>query len=431
MTPESVGLIGIIAVVFLLMTGMWIGVVMALVGFLGYAYLAGLQPAFGVIAKIPFSTIADFPMSCVPLFILMGQIIFETGMGTDLFYSANKWIGQVRGGLCMAVTIACALFGAVTGLPAPSAITMSKVAFPEMKKYGYDESLSIGSIAAAALLAAMIPPSVPFIIYGILTENSVGKLYMAGILPGILLAVLFIGVIWVITFYKPELAPAKAKTTFIEKIVSMKYIWPVLVLFLLMLGGIYGGFFTPTEAGAISAAGATLIGIVLKRLTLKKFLNAVLDTTLMTGMAFLLIMGAFILMKFLAISKLPAMISIMVADLHVSRTVIFIGLVILYLILGCFLDIMSAVILTLPIVYPLITSLNYDPIWFGVIVVLLVQAGLITPPVGLDVFTVSGASGIPVGIIFKGASYFLIGLIICLVILYIFPEIALFLPNRM
>jgi tripartite ATP-independent transporter DctM subunit len=300
-----------------------------------------------------------------------------------------------------------------------------------MKKYGYDESLSIGSIAAAALLAALIPPSVPFIIYGILTENSIGKLYMAGILPGILLALLFIGVIWVITFLKPESAPAKAKTTFIEKIVSLKYIWPVLVLFLLMLGGIYGGFFTPTEAGAIGAAGATLIGIVLKRLTPKKFLNAVLDTTLMTGMAFLLIMGAFILMKFLAISKLPAAISIMVADLHVSRTVIFGGLVILYLILGCFLDIMSAVILTLPIVYPLMTSLNYDPIWFGVVVVLLVQAGLITPPVGLDVFTVSGASGIPVGTIFKGASYFLIGLVLCLVIIYIFPEIALFLPKRM
>lgn len=431
MSPEIIGVIGLAVLIALLFAGMWIGAAMAMVGFLGYAAIRGIESAFGVVAQIPFSTVADYPLIAVPMFIFMGVIIFRSGVGADLYYTAYKWVGQLRGGLAMATVLACALFAAITGVSGPAIVTMGKVAVPEMRKHNYDDKLATGSIACAGTLAFLIPPSVAFIIYGILTENSIGKLFMAGVLPGILLASLFVLTIVIITARDPKAGPAGPKTSFIDKIVSLKGIWPTVLLFILVLGGIYGGIFTPTEAGAVGAFGAIVITVAYRRLNFRKFLDSLLEAGQTTAFVFLLIIGAFILMKFLAISKLPFLLGDTIAGLPVPPMVIFAAIVILYIILGMFLDIISAVILTIPIIYPLSLSLGFDPLWFGVVLVILIEMGLVTPPVGLDVFILSGAIDVPLFTIFRGVLPFLVAMIICIVLLAVFPQIALWLPGTM
>ena len=431
MSPEIIGVIGLIVLVVLLLARMWIGAAMALVGFLGYALIRGFESAFGVVSQIPFSTVADYPLIAVPLFIFMGVIIFQSGVGADLYETAYKWVGQLRGGLAVATVLACALFGAITGVSGPAIVTMGKVAVPEMRKYNYDDKLATGSIVSAGTLAFLIPPSVAFIIYGILTENSIGKLFMAGILPGVILTSLFVLTIVLITARDPKAGPAGPKTSVREKIVSLKLTWPTVLLILLLLGGIYTGFFTPTQAGAVGAFGAIVITTAYRRLNLRKFLDSLLEAGQTTSFVFLLIIGAFILMKFLAISKLPFLLGDTIAGLPVPTMVIFAAIVILYIILGMFLDIISAVILTIPIIYPLSLSLGFDPIWFGVVLVILIEMGLVTPPVGLDVFILSGAIDVPLFTIFRGVLPFLVAMIICIILLAAFPQIALFIPSTM
>jgi tripartite ATP-independent transporter DctM subunit len=431
MTPETVGIIGLVLLIVLLFARMWIGAAMAMVGFLGYAYIMGIKPAFGVVAQIPFSTIAWYPMSTVPLFIFMGVVLFNSGVGTSLYDTAYKWVGQLRGGLAMSTVLACALFAAITGVSAPAIVTMGKVAVPEMRKRSYDDKLATGSIACAGTLAFLIPPSMAFIIYGILTEQSIGLLFMAGLLPGILLASLFVATIMIITARRPGAGPAGPRSSFKEKIVSLKGTWHTLLLFLLVLGGIYGGVFTPTEAGAIGAFGAIVITALSRRLTIKGLFSSLLEAGQTTAMVFLLIIGAYILMKFLAVSKLPFMLSETIAGVPLPRMAIFAGIILLYVILGMFLDIFSAVIITIPVIYPMILALGFDPIWFGVVVVIVIEMGLVTPPVGLDVFILSGAIDVPLFTIFRGVLPFLVAMIICIVLLAIFPQIALFLPSTM
>lgn len=431
MTPETVGIIGLIALILLLFARMWIGAAMALVGFVGYAYIISLNSAYAVVAQIPFSTVAWYPMSTVPLFILMGVIIFNSGVGTSLYETAYKWIGQLRGGLAMATVLACALFAAITGVSAPALVTMGKVAVPEMRKRNYDDKLATGSIACSGTLAFLIPPSMAFIIYGIITEQSIGLLFMAGLLPGALLISLFIITIVIITRIRPESGPAGPKTGFWEKIVSLKGTWHVILLFLLVLGGIYGGIFTPTEAGAIGAFGAIVITFICRRLTIKLLMESMLEAGQTTAMVFLLIIGAYILMKFLAVSRLPFYLSETVATIPLPPLAIFAGIIALYIVLGMFLDIFSAVIITIPVIYPTVLALGFDPIWFGVVVVIVIQMGLVTPPVGMDVFVLSGAIDVPLFTIFRGVMPFLVAMVICIVLLIIFPQIALFIPSTM
>jgi C4-dicarboxylate transporter DctM subunit len=431
MSPEIVGVIGLAVLLILLFSGMWIGAAMAMVGFFGYAYIVGIQPAFGMVSQIPFTTMAWYPLTCVPLFVFMGIVIFHSRVGEDLYKTAYTLVGQLRGGLAMATVIACALFAAITGVSAPALATLGKVAVPEMKKRKYDEKLALGSLVCAGTMAFLIPPSVAFIIYGILTETSIAKLFIAGFLPGILLSALFISTIALITARNPKAGPAGPKTSFIEKIVSLKYTWPVMVLFIVVLGGIYGGVFTPTEGGAIGAFGALVISIAMGRLNFKKFLIALLEGGQTTAFIMLLIIGAYLLMKFLAVSKLTLLLGETVANLPVPPMAIFAAIAILYIILGMFLDIVSAVILTIPVLYPVVLTVGFDPIWYGVMVVILIEMGLVTPPVGMDAFILSGVTGIPLGIIFRGAVPFLVAVIVCLIILAIFPQIALFLPNTM
>ena len=431
MSPETVGIIGLIILVILLFARMWIGAAMAMVGFLGFAYIMGIKPAFGVVAQIPFTTVAWYPMSTIPLFIFMGVILFNAGVGAALYDTAYKWVGQLRGGLAMSTVVACALFAAITGVSAPAIVTMGKVAVPEMRKYNYDDKLATGAIASAGTLAFLIPPSMAFIIYGILTEQSVGVLFMAGFVPGILLAFLLMSTIAIITARRPKAGPAGPKTSFRTKIVSLKGTWHTILLFLLVLGGIYGGIFTPTEAGAIGAFGAIVITAVSRRLTIKGLLDSLLEAGQTTAFIFLLIIGAYILMKFLAVSRLPFVLSETVAGLHLPRIIILAGILLLYVILGMFLDIFAAVIMTIPVIYPLILALGFDPIWFGVLVVVVIEMGLVTPPVGLDVFILSGAIDVPLFTIFRGVLPFLVAMIICIILLILFPQIALFLPSTM
>ena len=431
MSPEIVGLIGLIVLLILLFSGMWIGAAMAMVGFLGYAYIVGIKPAFAMVSQIPFTTMAWYPLTCVPLFVFMGIVIFHSGVGEDLYKTAYTLVGQLRGGLAMATVIACALFAAITGVSAPALATLGKVAVPEMKKRKYDEKLALGSLVCAGTMAFLIPPSVAFIIYGILTETSIARLFIAGFLPGILLTALFVATIAIITARNPKAGPAGPKTSFKEKVVSLKLTWPVVVLFLVVLGGIYGGVFTPTEGGAIGAFGALVISIGMGRLNFKKFLAALLEGGQTTAFIMLLIIGAYILMKFLAVSKLTILLGATVANLPVPPMAIFAAIAILYIILGMFLDIVSAVILTIPVLYPVVLTIGLDPIWYGVMVVILIEMGLVTPPVGMDAFILSGVTGIPLSTIFRGAIPFLVAAIICIIILAIFPQIALFLPSTM
>lgn len=431
MSPEIIGVIGLIVLLILLFSGMWIGAAMATIGFVGYAVIVGIQPAFAMVSQIPFTTMAWYPLTCVPLFVFMGIVIFHSGVGEDLYKTAYTLVGQLRGGLAMATVIACALFAAITGVSAPALATLGKVAVPEMKKRKYDEKLALGSLVCAGTMAFLIPPSVAFIIYGILTETSIARLFIAGFLPGILLTALFLATIAIITARNPKAGPAGPKTSFKEKVVSLRLTWPVVVLFLVVLGGIYGGVFTPTEGGAIGAFGALVISIAMGRLNFKKFLAALLEGGQTTAFIMLLIIGAYILMKFLAVSKLTILLGETVANLPVPPMAIFAAIAILYIILGMFLDIVSAVILTIPVLYPVVLTIGLDPIWYGVMVVILIEMGLVTPPVGMDAFILSGVTGIPLSTIFRGAIPFLVAAIICIIILAIFPQIALFLPSTM
>ena len=431
MSPEIIGVIGLIVLLIMLFAGMWIGAAMATVGFLGYAIIIGFGPAYGMVSQIPFTTMAWYPLTCVPLFIFMGVVIFQSGVGKDLYTTAYTLVGQLRGGLAMATVIACALFAAITGVSSPALATLGKVAVPEMKKYKYDEKLALGSLACAGTTAFLIPPSVAFIIYGILTETSIARLFMAGFLPGALLTGLFIATIVIITTVNPDAGPAGPKTTFKEKVVSLKYTWPMVVLFLLVLGGIYGGVFTPTEAGAIGAFGALVVSVFMRRLTFRKFFDAVLEAGQTTAFIMLLIIGAYILMKFLAVSKLTILLGTTVANLPVPPMAVFGAIMVLYIILGMFLDIMSAVILTIPVLFPVVIHLGFDPLWYGVMLVILIEMGLVTPPVGMDAFVLSGVTGIPLVTIFRGVAPFLVAAVVCIILLAIFPQIALFLPSTM
>lgn len=431
MSAELIGILGICAVVFLLLARMWIGLCMALVGFFGLMVLIGMEGALGVFGTVPYKYVAFYPMSAIPLFIFMAMLISNTGIGASLFGTAHKWLGQLRGGLAMASVVASGGLAAIMGDSVAEVVTMGKVAVPEMKKYHYDAQLATGCVAAGGTLGILIPPSLGFILYGILTEQSIGALFMAGILPGILLTFLFMAAIWIITTRNPEAGPPGPKTSFKEKILSLKGTWHVLVLFILIIGGIYGGIFTPTEAGAVGAFGAIVISMVSRRLTFNIFINALVESTKITSMIMLLVVGAFILMKFLAISRLPFMLAGTIGGLNFPPFVIFGGIIVLYILLGMFLDIFSAIVLTIPVIFPLIINMGFDPIWFGVIMVLVMEMGLITPPVGLNVFALAGVTGIPLHTIFRGVLPFLAAMILCIVLITIFPQIALFLPGLM
>jgi tripartite ATP-independent transporter DctM subunit len=431
MSAELIGILGLILLMVLLIARMWIGLAMAMVGFFGLLMLKGMDSAFGVLGTVPYKYVAFYPMSAIPLFIFMAMVISNTGIATSLFNTAHTWLGQLRGGLAMASVLASGGLAAIMGDSVAEVVTMSQVAVPEMKKHRYDTKLATGCVAAGGTLGILIPPSLGFILYGILTEESIGLLFMAGIIPGILLTLLFILTIWIMTAMDPEAAPAGHKTSFREKIVSLKGIWHMVLLFIIIIGGIYGGIFTPTEAGGVGAFGAVMISLVSGRLTIKILFNSLMEATKITAMIMLLVVGAFTLMKFLAMSKLPFFLADTIGGWAMPRYVIFAGIILMYIFLGMFLDIFAAIVLTIPVIFPLVTQMGFDPIWFGVVMVLVMEMGLITPPVGLNVFALSGVTGIPLHIVFRGVLPFVLAMILCILLLILFPQLALFIPSMM
>ena len=431
MSPELVGIIGLIVLIVLMFLRMWIGAAMAVAGFLGFAYLTGFDRALVMAAQTPYNTIAMYAFAAVPMFVLMGSLVSNTGIGADLYNSAYKCFGQFRGGLALATIVACAMFAAICGSSSAETLTIGKVALPEMKKFQYSDTLATGSIASGGTMGILIPPSIGFLLYGLLTEQSVGYLFMAGILPGVLLSFLFILVIIIWTRINPRSGPAGPRVPFKEKVFSLKNTWATVVLFILVLGGIYRGIFTPTEAGAIGAFGAIIITVASRRLTGKNLINSILETATTTAIILIIMAGAYIFMKFLTVSKLPFEMANFIKGIGLSTYMVWAVIIIIYLILGMFLDIMSAMVLTVPLIYPVILALGFDPIWFGVEVVLLMELGLITPPVGMNVFIMSSVTDVKMGTIFKGVWPFVGAMMACIIILTIFPDIALFIPRHM
>lgn len=431
MSPETIGLIGVILLVVLLFSGMYIAAVMALLGFVGILCIRGLEQAFAIAGSAAFQFIADYSFTVAPMFMLMGNIIAQTDIGSDLYYSMHKWFGQLRGGLAMATTAASGLFAAIVGDSMSGIIVFSKVSFPEMKKYEYSDALSTGTIAAGATLGILIPPSMGFVIYGLLTEQSVAKLFMAGIIPGVLLVIFYAVTIAIWCRLKPLAGPKGAKSPFRDKIVATRKIWAALVLFLVVMGGIYAGVFTPTEGGAVGAFGAIIISIVGRKFTFKSFLNVIIETGLMTAMFILIMSGAPIFMRFMAISQLPFWLGEVITGLQVSPVIIMIGIIVMYVALGTALPAIMVLILTMPIIYPLILALGFDPIWFGVICVRMAEMGDLSPPEGLGVFVLSGLTGVSVWTVFKGVIPFLIADCFNVALLVAVPSIALFLPSKM
>ncbi len=432
MSPEVVGIIGVIMILVLLAFRMYIGSAMGLIGLIGIILLRGITPANSIAGFIPFQNISAYSMTVIPMFAFMGVIISETEIGTDLFQTANKWIGHVRGGLASASIVACGLLGAIIGSSTISTIVMGKIALPEMRKNGYDDLLSTGTIAAGSPLAIIIPPSMPFVLYGILTEQSIGKLFISGVLPGVLMMIAYVAVIAVMCRVKPKLAPAEVQSFSLkEKLLSLKSTWAMLALVVLVLGGIYGGFFTPTESGAIGALGALIIGMVKRKINLKVFMRCVKQAAYLSGMILYLLAGTFIFNSFITMSNLPELITSFVTGLAVPVFVVLLAIGVMYLILGCFLPEYPMMVLTVPLLFPAIMNLGVDPIWFGLFVVLLMALGSISPPIGLTVFILGGITGVSVNKIFRGVMPFLVVTIVIIVLIVIFPSLATFLPSLM
>jgi len=431
-SPTVIGLIGVAALFILIFLRMPVGFVMAAVGFVGFGSVVSFDAAMSIIAKDLFSVFGSYSLTVIPLFVLMGQLAYHSGISKRLFNAAYKFIGHWPGGLAIATIGACAAFAAICGSTNATAATMGAATLPEMKRYNYKPELATGVVAAGGSLGILIPPSVIFIVYGILTEQSIGRLFMAGILPGLILILLFIIAIIIWTRMRPELGPKGPTFSARERLSSLSGLIETLLLFVLIMGGLFLGIFTPTEAGAIGAFGTLVLALVGRNLTMKGFMTALFETTRMSCMILVIVAGATIFGHFLAVTRIPFDIAQGVSEIQLPRWAIMLIILAVYLVGGCIIDSLALIMLTIPIFYPVILFLEYDPIWFGVIIVLVTQIGVITPPVGINVYVVSGvARDVPLDVIFKGVLPFLAALIIGTLLLIPFPQIALFLPNLM
>lgn len=432
MSPPLIGALGTVILLIVMLFGMPIGFTMALVGFAGFSYLINLRAGVDLLETIPYRTVAAYPMSLIPMFILMGEIAACAGIITGLYNTAQKWLGHLPGGLAIATVGACAGFAAICGSAVAPAALFSKISLPEMKKSRYDSGLASGIIAAGGTLGILIPPSIAFVIYGILTAQSIGKLFIAGILPGLLLTAVLMLTILILCRLRPDLGPPAAKASWKVKLISLKGIWETAILFILVLGGIYFGVFTPTEGGGIGAAGTIFIALIKRQLNWTKFTAALRSTLESTAMIFILLIGAYVFGALIARSELPLIMAQLAQESNLNPYIILSFIIIFYLIMGCISDIISTTVLTIPIFYPIVVNLGFDPIWFGVIFTLMNQIGMITPPIGLNVFIIQGiAKDIPMYAIFRGLTPFVIAMIIFVVVLVVFPQISLVLPGMM
>jgi tripartite ATP-independent transporter DctM subunit len=433
MDPVTVGILGCVLLVILLFLGMPIAFVMMFVGFTGLWALSSLDAALPKVAETVWGVANNYPYTIIPLFILMGSFAGSGGITRELYNAFDKWARRLPGGLGIATIGACAAFGAVSGSSVAAAAAMGNVALPEMRRFGYDPKLGCGVIAAGGTLSFLIPPSLGFVVYGMLTEQSIGKLLISGILPGLLMSGAFIACVIVLVGMNPALAPRSTeKVTFRDKLIALKGVWEVLLVFCIVMGGIYLGFINPTEAGAIGATALFIIVIIKRKLTKQNMFAALLEMARISIMVLFLVAGATLFSYFLALSTIPTAVSTWIAGLGVSKYIILVIIVAIYFLLGCFLDSVSMMVLTLPVIFPVIVAIGFDPVWFGVLLVLMMEAGLITPPVGLNIYTIAGiAPDVPMGTIFRGATPFLLSIIATAIILTIFPQIATYLPSLM
>ena len=432
--PATAGVIVACILVFLLITGTHIGVGLGISGFIGILITINERAAFAQVATVPFSTTNSFTLAVIPLFILMGSLATQAGLTTDLYRAAYNWLGKISGGLAMATTLASAAFGAACGSTIVNAAVFTKMAMPEMTKFGYDKRLSAGCIAASGTLASLIPPSILMIIYAVITEQSVARLLVAGLVPGFLSAAVYMLGIYIVAKARPDLAPIPNVTiTRRERWESLKGVWGISFLFILVIGGIYMGFFVPTYAGAVGAFGAFMIVAAKRKLNGRLLVDTFKDAGITTSTIFIIVIGGIIFARFLTYTGLVGDISEWMIALNLSPIVYLIGFAILYLILGMLIDPIAIMVMTLPVMFPIMTSVGYDPIWLGVIAIKLAEISLITPPVGLNVYVVRSASPVKLRLeeVFAGVTPFLIMDVFTLALLIAFPSIVLFLPSLM
>jgi C4-dicarboxylate transporter DctM subunit len=436
MNPTLVGIIGITVMVLIFFSRMPVAYVMTMIGFLGFSLMISFKGGLNLLSRNIYEVFSSYGLTTIPLFILMGQLAFNSGISGRLYDTAYKFLGSTRGGLAMATVSACTAFGAVCGSSPATAATMATVGLPEMKRYKYADELATGSVASGGGLGMIMPPSVVLIVYGILTEESIGKLFVAGIFPAFLITLLFILAIYVRCRLSPDQGPPGEKFTLKEKLRSLTGLIDTLAVFSLVIGGLFFGFFTPTEAAAVGVFGVLAVSLVRRQLTWQGFVKSLYETLRTSCMVMLLIAGAVVFGKFLAVTRIPFNIASWIGGFDLPPFAVLTMIILVYFLGGCFMDALAFVMLTVPIFFPVVTNLGYDPIWFGIIIVMVTEMGVITPPVGINVYVVYGVAqsvigGVPLESIFKGIVPFLLAVIAGLIILILFPQIILFLPNLM
>ena len=432
MSPDAVAVLGFVTLFTLMLLRVPVGMAMGLVGVTGYSYLVGLTPALKMVGQTSMRTVTDYTFGVIPMFLLMGALVSSSGVSRELFRAAHTCFGHLRGGLGFATIIACGGFAAISGSSVATAATFATVAYPEMRRFGYPQSFSTGVIAAGGTLGAMLPPSTVLTVYGIITQQDIGKLFVAGILPGLLAMCMYVVTIALIGFIRPGFLPEGQPKPWRERLLGLREVWAPLTLFAFVIGGLYGGLFTPTEAGGVGACGALILGLVRRRLDREKILSSLLQATRTAAAVFTVLIGALLFGYFLTITQTPQKVTAFLTGLGVGPYGVLALIMLMYLVLGCLMDSMAMVILTVPIIFPVVTALGFDPIWFGVIIVMTVELGLIHPPVGMNVFVIkSVVKDVSFSTIFKGVIPFILTDITRLIILIAFPVIALWLPSRM
>src|SRR5882672_4968175 len=432
MSADTVAIIGFASLFVLMLLRVPVGMAMGLVGVTGFGYIVGAGPALKMVGQTSMRTVTDYNFAVVPMFLLMGSFATTSGMSRELFRAANGFVGHLRGGLGIATVAACGGFAAICGSSVATAATFSAVAYPEMRRFGYPQSFATGVIAAGGTLGAMLPPSTVLAVYGIITEQDIGKLFVAGILPGALAAAMYMITVTLIGIARPGFLPSGPKASWSERIAAVRDVWATLLLFIFVIGGLYGGLFTPTEAGGMGAGGAFIIGVLSGRLSRADIRRSLLQATRTAAAVFTVLIGALLFGYFLTITQTPQKVTEFLTSLGLGRYGVLALIMLMYLLLGCLMDAMAMIILTVPIIFPVITALGFDPIWFGVIIVMTVELGLIHPPVGMNVFVIKSViPDVSFSTIFIGVLPFIVTDLIRLVILISFPMLALWLPSHM
>ena len=429
MSEVMIGILGLAFVLVLFLTGIELGFAMAIVGFLGFSYIVSFQAGLNLLAKDVFDVFANYGFTVIPLFVLMGQIAFNAGIAKRLYDTSYKFIGHIPGGLAMATVGGAAAFGTVTGSAIATAATFGSVAYPEMERYQYNKKLSTGIIAVSGTLGSLIPPSVTLIVFGMITETSIGKLFLAATVPGLIVSLLFIFIIYGWCRIDPLLGPKGEKSSWKERWVSLKEVIWVILIFIIVTGGMSWGLFTPTEAGSAGTFAVLLLSVVKRDINFEGFIKSVAESLRTACMVLVLIAGSTILGHFLVVTKIPILAADWVGNLPLPPFLIMIFILLIYEIGGSFVDDLAFMVLATPIFFPVVLKLGYDPIWFGVILHIFVMIGVVIPPVAVNVFVVKNITKVPFGVIYSGVYPFLIGMILCAALLFIFPQLITFLPS--